>query len=341
MKCGSCGAPLARGIHRCPFCGASAKYAFTEQGQLPYEPVPSMPHAEKPEPLKPPEPRWDLEPPQGTSYSRWRSLRGIYRTWASLERRRSSNKSGRGCLLTGVLFVLIVILCGEISFAESRAYQRILAMTPTPTLSAREMTATATTSPNPYQPHQGLLALSDPLNGNNGEYAWMDYNLDQTSTNQGCEFQDKAYSTSKPAQNVPRLRYCLAVETHFQNFAYQIDMTNRRGHSGGIIFRQNAPSNFYYFSLTIDGSYTLWLNTGNTGKILAHGSSTAIHRGNKQINTLAVVANSATIDLYANNVHLTTAYDKTYSAGRIGTAVGTPDAAATTCSFANAEVWVL
>lgn len=338
MTCGSCGAPLARDIHRCPFCGASAKYAFNEQGQLPYEPVPATPWEEK---LEPPEPRWDLEPPQGTSYSRWRSLRSIYRSWAALERRRYSNKNGLSCLITAGVFIIMVVSCGLLSFAESRAYQRLLAMTPTPTLSTRDMTATAAAYPNPYQPHVGLLTLSDPLIGNNGEYAWMDYNIDQTSTNQGCEFQDHAYITSKPAQNAPGLRYCLAVETHFQNFAYQINMTNQRGHSGGIIFRQSAPANFYYFSVGIDGFYTLWINTGHAGKVLAHGYNSAIQRGNQQANTLAVVANGTTIDLYTNNVHLASVYDKTYRAGRIGTAVGTPDGEATACTFSNANVWVL
>ena len=334
MTCGSCGAPLARGIHHCPFCGASAKYALTEQGQLPYEPVPIT---QQEEPLEPPQPRWDLEPPQGTSYSRWRSLRHIYSRWAVLERRRN----GLSCLVTCGVFVALVLSCGWLSFAESHAYQRLLAMTPTAVLSPREMTATAAAYPNPYQPHQGLLTLSDPLNDNRYGYAWMDYSVDQTSTNRGCEFQNNAYNTSKAAQKVPALRYCLAIETHFQNFAYQIDMTSLHGHSGGIIFRQNAPGHFYYFYIGVDGSYTLWLNTGNTGKVLVHGSSPAIQHGNGRVNTLAVVANGTAIDLYANNEPLTTIHDKTYSAGRIGTAVGAPDGEATACVFANIEVWVL
>lgn len=338
MTCGSCGAPLARGIHHCPFCGASAKYAFNEQGQLPYEPGSSALQEEK---LEPPEPRWDLEPPQGTSYSRWRSLRSIYQSWAALERRRYANRSGRSCFITACVFIMIVVSCGLLSFAESRAYQRLLAMTPTPTLSNRDMTATAAAYPNPYQPHTGLLTLSDPLIENTGVYAWMDYNIDQTSTNQGCEFQDHAYSTSKPTQNAPGLKYCLAIETDFQNFAYQITMANQRGHSGGLIFRQSAPANFYYFSVSIDGSYALWLNTGQSGKVLTHGYSSAIQRGNQQTNTLAVVANGATIDLYVNNIHLATIYDKTLKAGRIGTAVGAPDGKATACIFSNASVWVL
>lgn len=338
MICGSCGAPLAKSIPNCPFCGASTKFALTEQGQLPYEAALADASEKK---LEPPEPRWDLEAPQGTSHSRWQALRGKYSIWAAMERRRFVARGGRGCLATGATFLIIVTACAWLSIVESRAYQHLLALTPVPTLSASAMTATAATYPNPYLPHTGLMTLNDPLIDNNSSNAWMDYTADQTFTNQGCAFQNNSYSTSKPTRHTSELHYCLAVNTNFQNFTYQIDMANVSGQSGGIIFRQDIPDKFYYFSIDIDGSYTLWLNAGESGRILAHGSSSAIHRGHQQINTLAVVANGSNIDLYVNSAHLTAVSDATYRAGRIGTAVGAPDSEATECLFNNAEVWVL
>ena len=338
MVCGSCGAPLARGIPNCPFCGASAKFALTEQGQLPYEATLSEAPAEE---LPPPEPRWDLEPPQGTSYARWRALRGVYRSWATMERRRYVPRNERGCLVIGAMFLLIFTTCTWFSMIASRAYRHSLALTPVPTLSASEMTATASTYPNPYLPYTGLITLNDPLVDNNNGHVWMDYSVDKTSTNQGCAFQDSAYMTSKPALRTPALHYCLAINTHFQDFVYQITMESVSGHSGGIIFRQNIPDAFYYFYIDTDGSYTLWLNNGGTGKILTRGFSPAIRHGYRQLNTLAVVANGANIDLYANNEHLTAVRDATYRAGKIGTAVGAPDSVETQCLFKNAAVWTL
>ncbi len=332
MTCGSCGAPIASGLTHCPFCGASAKYAMTEAGTLPYEPVPQP--REKKEELEPPEPRWDLEGPQGNVHSYRRAMRGIAERWAALERRRRVGKSSLGCLLTGVFFLLFVISCTIFSLFESQVLMRSQAQEP----SASDITATALVNPDPYYPGKGLLTMNEPLSENSAS-AWTDYSADPRPPNQGCAFQGGLYVTSKPTTPTPGIHYCLANHTKFQNLAYQIEMFNHQGENGGIVFRASAKNRYYYFSISVNGQYTLWLNTGTRGKVLAQGSSQEIRQGEKQANTLAVVANGATIDLYVNYVHLATVHDGTYSEGKIGTAVGAPDTIATEREFDRVKVW--
>lgn len=333
MTCGSCGAPIVRGLTRCPFCGASAKYAMTESGALPYE-VAAQGSREQKEELEPPEPRWDLEGPQGNVHSYRRAMRGIHERWASLERRRRVSRSSLGCLTFGVFFVLFTVSCTIFSLVESQALMRSQAQEP----STSEITATALANPNPYFPGKGLLTVNEPL-GDNSTSAWTDYSADPRPPNQGCDFQDGSYDTSKPDSNTPSIKYCLANRTQFRNFAYQIEMINHQGEDGGLVFRANSQDEYYYFYISINGFYALWLNSGAQGKILARGSSQYIRQGNGQANILAIVADGPTIDLYVNHASLATVHDGTYSVGKIGTAVGAPDKIATEREFDNAKVW--
>ncbi len=332
MTCGACGAPIARGMIKCPFCGASVKYAITESGTLPYEYVPGTTEQQEPDP---PQPRWDLEGPAGNSHSYYRAMRSIFERWAALERRRRVARGPLGCAITTVLFVFFAASCAVFSLASSQA--RIPGVVATP--SARDITATATANPNPYTAG-GLLTLNDLLD-ENSDSAWMNYTSDSRPINQGCDFQDGSYNTSKSAQPTPGIRACLATGTNFSNFAYQIEMQNFQGRSGGLVFRASAPEQFYYFYINTDGSYALWLNTGAgaQGKTLAQGKSQFIRTGNHPLNILAVVADGPTLKLYDNYTLLTAVLDRTYSGGKIGTAVGAPDTLATECLFNNAKVW--
>lgn len=334
MTCGSCGAPLAEGIGRCPFCGASAKYALTEAGNLPYEYVAETPQHPKVE-LR--QPRWDLEKPQGTSHSYYKSMRSTFERWAALERRRQIGRSPLGCFLSTVLLALFVGSCSLFALLSSLARMQNGGTI----LTARDITATEQANPNPYPPGQGLLTLDNILQ-ENGNEAWTNYSSDTRAINQGCTFQNGSYDTSKPAHQVPTIKYCLANNTNFRNFTYEIAMNTIQGNCGGIVFRENAPDEYYYFFICRNGRYALWMNSKTQGKILAQGTSTAVLTGeDNQMNTLAVVAIKLTMNLYVNRQLLVTVHDKTYSAGKIGTAVGAPDRGATECTFNDAKVWIL
>jgi uncharacterized Zn finger protein (UPF0148 family) len=335
MKCGACGAPIADGMISCPFCGASVKYAITEAGTLPYEYTPASPRLKEPEP---PEPRWDLEGPAGTSHSYQKTMRNIFERWAALERRRQVAKSSLGCILIGTIFGLFVISCSIFSLVSSETRLHNAGQTP----SARDITATATANPNPYPPGKGLLTLNNLLDENSNAW-WANYSSDARAQNQGCIFQNGSYTTSKSGTKFSAIKYCLASHTNFRNFAYQIEIVIVQGYSGGIIFRENtnttAQNDYYYFYIGTGGYYGFWVNVGTQGKLLQQGTNAAIHQGNNKVNTLGAVADGRMLSLFANGILLTTFQDGTYDAGRIGTAAGTLDGEATICEFNNAKVW--
>jgi uncharacterized Zn finger protein (UPF0148 family) len=333
MTCGACGAPIARGLVKCPFCGASVKYAITDSGALPYEYVPEA--AERQKEPEPPEPRWDLEAPAGNSHSYYRAMRLVFERWAALERRRRVARGPLGCAVTSVVFVIFAASCAVFSLVSSQARMPGVVSTP----SAEDITATATANPDPYVP-EGLLTL-DNLLDENSNAAWMNYTSDSRPINQGCTFQNGSYDTSKSTQPTPGIRACLANGTNFSNFAYQIEMQSVQGQSGGLVFRASTPDHFYYFYINVNGYYALWLNTGAgaQGRTLIQGKSQFIRQGNYRLNILAVVADGPTLKLYDNYALLTTVQDETYSSGKIGTAVGAPDTLATECLFNNAKVW--
>lgn len=333
MTCGACGAPLAGGMMNCPFCGASVKYAITKAGTLPYEYAPKASNRQREPDL--PEPRWDLEGPAGNSHSYYKAMRSVFERWAALERRRRVGRGPLGCIVTSALFVLFTASCAVFSLVSSQARMPGAVGTP----STEDITATATANPDPYAAG-GLLALDNLLN-DNSRAAWMNYTSDSRPINQGCAFLDGSYDTRKDAEQAPAIRACLANETNFSNFAYQVKMQCLQGQSGGLVFRASELEHFYYFYINSDGSYALWLNAGvgAQGRLLTQGTGLAVRQNNHQGSILAVVADGVMLKLYANYTLLTTVQDRTYIGGKIGTAVGAPDKLTTECLFNNAKVW--
>lgn len=329
MTCGACDAPIAEGIMNCPFCGASVKYAITEAGTLPYEYLPGTSQRQQGSEL--PEPRWDLEGPAGNTHSYYKAMRLVFQRWAALERRRRVGRGSLGCAVTSVLFVLFTASCAVFSLVSSQA--RLSG------LSAEAVAATATANPDPYTV-RGQLVLNDQLDDNSNA-VWMNYTSDSRPFNQGCVFQDGSYDISRDIQRAPGLHACLASETHFANFAYQIEMECLQGQSGGLVFRAGDLQHFYYFAINTDGSYALWLKDGpdTRGKMLTAGTSIFIKRGDHRLNILAVVADGQMLRLYANYELLITVQDTMYGSGKIGTAVGASDRLATECLFNEAKVW--
>jgi hypothetical protein len=91
----------------------------------------------------------------------------------------------------------------------------------------------------------------------------------------GCHFLNGAYDMRDVESN-----YCLASNTDFANFVYQIEMTTLQGSSGQrgrILFRADDPKDAYYaFEVGIDGSYRLVRNDMTGEVILREGHSSAI-----------------------------------------------------------------
>ena len=227
--------------------------------------------------------------------------------------------------------------------AATATYQAITAVIATvqaqATTTAIAATATATASQNIYiQATRGRPALDDPLEDNSKGYDW----LASSFTGFPCEFTAGAYHVKSQTQSFGTL--CLAQNTDYSNFAFQVQMTILAGDTGGIVFRANSANNsFYLFSIQLDGTYGLYLYPGNNtqGRVLAFGSSSAFNSGLNRSNLIAVVARGSNIDLYVNRQYVTGGSDSTNSHGQIGVVTYTNNGNPTEVAFSNAKVWTL
>jgi len=197
-------------------------------------------------------------------------------------------------------------------------------------------TATAISSlPNPYPPSVGKLAIYDPLRNNSGGYNW-DLKPTQYGT---CTFTNEGYDVAAPT--TPTYHRCIAQNTSFSNFAYEVELAIIAGDCGAIIFRADATLyHYYYFHICQDGTYALWRydHSGPQSTIFFQGSNPNIHQGLSQSNLLAVVANNNSINLYVNHQLINSIQDSMYAQGQIGVAAEN-ETHPTEVVFKNAKVW--
>jgi len=238
-------------------------------------------------------------------------------------------KTSRGARITLVVLALLLILTGAgIGLYFYLVPSRVIPGRPGPT---------ATTEPNPYT-HGGRLVLHDPLRNNNLGYQWEEGQRDLGR----CAFIGDVYHVTQPQQGF--FHSCIALNTDFANFVYEVHMTLVTGNYGGIVFRaERATTHFYYFRIGPDGNYFLTRYVDKDpahARVLASGPSSSINTGLGQTNIIAVVAQGSSLDLYLNYekvVHMT---DNTYSHGQIGVFVGDSGSAADGV-FSDVKVWTL
>lgn len=151
------------------------------------------------------------------------------------------------------------------------------------------------------------------------------------------------------------MEVCLANETYFTNYTYEVKMTIASGDCGGLTFRSTFPQ-LYYFLSCLDGHYRFvrydWTNMANT-RVIAQGRSPAIHQGLHVMNTLAVLGIDETFKIYINHVPVMHATDGAYLDGQVGMIADTcrmvypndprPNLcdAPTEVSFNDARVWTM
>jgi eukaryotic-like serine/threonine-protein kinase len=202
-------------------------------------------------------------------------------------------------------------------------------------------TGTATALQHPF-PQNGTLVLNDPLSSDSTTFPWKP-GYRATGTN--CSFTNGVFHVVEPNSN--RFYYCVANNTNFSNFIFQVQMTILRGNAGGIIFRDIGPENnyfrLYYFSIGRNGTYNLQRfvhDPAHSSNQLVSGQSTFIKTGSGQTNLITVVARGNNIDLYVNQRYMVSLTDSTYTQGEIGLAAedqGDP----TEVAFSNAQVYAL
>ncbi len=191
--------------------------------------------------------------------------------------------------------------------------------------------------PAAYAAH-GQLVLDDPLTSAHTQGAW---HITDPNNPYGCRFLKSGYDMAHNESN-----YCLADQTDFVNFVYQIEMTAMQGEMGGIVFRVNDDQDFYYsFQIGVDGRYKLYRsNPASDGSdvILATGWAPDVVQGYHQHNLLAVKAIADDISVYVNFHLVAHIQDRTYTHGNVGIAV-TVDYGQkeTEETFRDAKVWAI
>ncbi len=184
----------------------------------------------------------------------------------------------------------------------------------------------------------GKPVLNDPLVNNLAGYQWDEIPvITQGGT---CAFIDGAYHATQGLRDV--FYRCMAKQTNYANFAYQVEMTIQTGDEGGIVFRfDRALLNFYSFHISTDGAYRLDVdNREGFVRTLSQGTSPAIKIGHNQTNLITVIAQGSHLSLFVNKQYVTDVIDTTYSRGSIGV-MAQDDYSPTNVAFTNAKVWLL
>lgn len=182
----------------------------------------------------------------------------------------------------------------------------------------------------------GTPALSDSL-ANNSSSNW---DVNQAQGGGGCGFSGGAYHAS--LNNKGYYFPCMANNTNFSNFAYQVQMNIVSGSAGGVIFRgNNNSSKFYVLTVDTGGNYLLFTTSSTSqSSTLLSGTAPSFKQNNGQTNLLTVIARGTSIYIYINKQYVGSVTDSTYSSGQIGVVVDAHNGS-TNVAFSNARVWRL
>lgn len=164
-------------------------------------------------------------------------------------------------------------------------------------------------------PFSDKILLKDPLTDNSKGEGW---DTDASF----CKFTAGSYQTYDDQADT--YSQCVATNTNFTDFTFEVQMTIKGGKQsgGGLFFRGNSQTDkFYYAYVYSDASYYVGVSVDNTGtnkRVLQSGTVTNFRQGLQQTNLVSVVAKGSTISLYVNKTLVTTVTDATYTGGQIG-----------------------
>ena len=347
MQCQACGTPLPAEAKACPNCGTLTPAYYANSGASAHDPTIPAVSGSSPYAMSAPAPstQYGSNPSDMSLHSPYTV--NPYETPLPPPPQRPGNRIG---IIVGVVLLVLLLIGGGVfawlqySSASNAAAAAALATTTArahATVTAAKATATAqsiavataTAAKDPYPPTSGKLAFDDPLSQ---AYQWSDYT--NNSVGLTCRFSNGAYHLRESKIGAV---YTCADQTQFSNFAFEVQMTILHGDCGGMIFR-NTGTKYYLFQVCGDGAYDLVVGQTNTPfKVLVNKYAQAITTGYNQLNTIAVVADGSTLDLYVNHMKISSVSDNTATgAGFIGLAAGAYTAS-TEVAYSNAKVWTL
>lgn len=195
--------------------------------------------------------------------------------------------------------------------------------------------ATATALVTSHYPPFTTLAFSDALTSSSNS---------QWSASSACKASTTGYQVS--IAQAGNFEFCTQLNSNYDDFAFQVNMTIQSGDCGGIIFREQDINNFYVMLVCADGSYDAGLFQNGKASwadaLTQRPTSPAIKKGAGQQNVVAVVVQGNAFNLYVNGSSKTvdtfTDNGSTFSAGSIAL-VANDFTNPTSVAYTNAVVW--
>jgi hypothetical protein len=130
-----------------------------------------------------------------------------------------------------------------------------------------------------------------------------------------------------------------------RSFYLELDTIHRDGsldNQLGIVFRYQDRDNFYLFSISSDGYYSLFAQIEDEwGDIVKWNVSDVIETGDGSRNTLGLLVEGNTYTLLINDYLIATVTDDALTEGAIGMAAGSFSEAPVEVAFDNYRLWVL
>jgi serine/threonine protein kinase len=141
-----------------------------------------------------------------------------------------------------------------------------------------------------------------------------------------CYFTPQGYHVHTGLAHA--VAWCYSNQQSFSNAVMSVQAQMHYGGFCGLVFRLNPyHKTFYVLELNSYGQYRLQRALGNDPArwltLIDWTSSSAIHQGYEQYNTMLVIATKARFSIYINQqLAISTFIDNTYTAGLIGLLVG-------------------
>jgi hypothetical protein len=197
---------------------------------------------------------------------------------------------------------------------------------------------TTATFQNIYtQATSGTPVINDSLSAQSNT-SWDTYHTDK---GEGCAFTDGAlhciskeggYETSYAQSN---------NFSNLANLAIEVSTTIIKGDLADVFLHwNNGTQSGYRLYFTSDGHYTFEFLDNDTEHVLISQSSSAIHTGIGQSNTITIIARRNNFYLYINKTYVNSISDKTFSSGQIAVAADGRNIASEV-AFSNLRVWQL
>jgi serine/threonine protein kinase len=164
-------------------------------------------------------------------------------------------------------------------------------------------------------------------------------------TNSGCGVVNGNYQASaQSSAGSVILTSCLAQQTNYTDFIYQVDLTMTRSETAGLIFRNNSVLNAdYLFEVNSDNTYFLNSSTPSLSAQNALIPQRSFSGQTTNPLTLTVIARGHDIYLFINRHFLAHVSDATSGSGQIGLFVDAhpTDQGGAIATFSNLKVWTL